>query len=211
LKYVQLRDHFKDHTIFSLTDIRLLEPDFHRRRLNEWQDKGYIKKVIKEFYIFADKPIEERSLFEIANKIYKPSYISFETSLSYYQLIPESVYRITSASSRRTYTFHTEIGIFSYRTVKPQLFFGYEIISTGEKNFKMAEPEKAILDFLYLNPQWRTPADFESLRLSTEGFSQTVNLEKLGAYARRFSNKALLDRSKNLKRIISSGEDQNSA
>lgn len=122
MKYVRLRQLFKDFTVFSLNDIRLVEPGFHRRRLNEWQSKGYIKKIIKEYYFFAEKSFHERVLFEIANRIYKPSYVSLETALSHYQLIPESIFGTTSISTRRTYNFRTVLGDFRYRTVKADRF-----------------------------------------------------------------------------------------
>ncbi|MCK4418271.1 hypothetical protein KAV79_00495, partial [Candidatus Aerophobetes bacterium] len=129
MQYVELKEALKDFTIFSLNDIKRIDRSFFRTRLNEWQGKEYIKKVIKGYYIFSDLELNENALFEIANKIYKPSYISFETALSFYHLIPESVYGITSASTRRTYKFKTQMAEFSYRTIKPELFFGYELVS----------------------------------------------------------------------------------
>ncbi len=125
MQYNLFKSSLKDFTIFSLNDIKQVDPRFHRRRLNEWQIKGYLKKVIKGYYIFSDLEFNENILFEIANKIYSPSYVSFEMALSYYDLIPESVYGITSASTRRTYNFKTSIAEFNYRTIKPQLHFGY--------------------------------------------------------------------------------------
>ncbi|GAI56933.1 unnamed protein product, partial [marine sediment metagenome] len=96
MKYLELKSELRDFTIFSLNEIRNIEPGFHRRRLNEWQDKGYIKKVVRGYYIFSDLKLSEEILFKIANRIYLPSYISLESALSYYHLIPESVYGITS-------------------------------------------------------------------------------------------------------------------
>jgi len=95
--------------------------------------KGYIKKIIKGYYIFSDSELNDNVLFEIANRIYVPSYISYEMALSYYNLIPESVYDITSVSTRRTYNFNTLIASFSYRTIKPCLFFGYNIVNYNNK------------------------------------------------------------------------------
>jgi predicted transcriptional regulator of viral defense system len=203
MQYVQLRHNFKDHTIFSLNDIRQLEPNFHRRRLNEWQEKGYIKKVVKEYYIFSDKPIDENVLFEIANRIYKPSYISFEAALSFYQFIPESVYGITSASTRRTYTFHTRLGNFLYRTVKPDLFFGYEMNTYNGNVYKIAGPEKSVLDFLYLNCHLRTDADFENLRINHEIFFEEIDLNKLNTYSQKYSQKTLVSRLNRFIRFLS--------
>jgi len=47
MKYIELNKFLKDFTIFSLNDIKKIDKNFHRRMLNEWQNKGYIKKVIR--------------------------------------------------------------------------------------------------------------------------------------------------------------------
>ena len=194
MQYNQFRNALKDFTLFSLNDIQQIDSRFHRRRLNEWQVKGYIKKIIKGYYIFSDLELDENLLFEIANKIYSPSYISFEMALSYYNLIPESVYGVTSASTRRTYNFKTSIAEFSYRTIKPSLFFGYEIIRYNDKSFKMASLEKAILDFFYINTHLNAYSDFESLRFNREIFFQTIKKRKLNAFCRKLSQRALTHR-----------------
>lgn len=211
MQYIHLRQFFKDFTIFSLNDIRQLEPGFHRRRLNDWQAKGYIQKVIKEYYIFSDKHIDESVLFEIANRIYKPSYISLEMALSHHQLIPESVYSITSISTRRTYAFHTTLGDFQYRTIKPDNFWGYEIISYDKNVYKMAEPEKAVLDFLYLNNHLRSNSDFESLRIDEEMFYQKISLDKLTDYSLKFAQNILSKRLDLFLKFLSSQREDNNA
>ena len=211
MQFIQLRQSFKDFTIFSLNDIRQLEPGFHRRRLNEWQAKGYIQKVIKEYYIFSDKSINENVLFEIANRIYKPSYISLEMALSHYQLIPESVYSITSVSTRRTYDFPSILGDFRYRTIKPDFFWGYEIFPYENKVYKMAEPEKTVLDFLYLNKQLRSNSDFESLRINGEMFFQKINLDKLFDYSHTLAQNTLSKRLDRFVKFLSSQRERNNA
>lgn len=110
MKFLELKNELKDFPIFSLNEIRNIDPNFYRSRLNEWQDKGYIKKVIRGYYIFSDLQPREENLYKIANRIYLPSYVSLESALSYYHLIPESVYGITSISTRRTNSFKTSIG-----------------------------------------------------------------------------------------------------
>lgn len=191
MRYIELRKHLKDFTLFSLADIKKIDPGFHRRRLSEWQDKNYIVKIINGHYLFSDTKVNESVLFEIANRIYHPSYISFEMALSHYGLIPESVYGITSASTRRTYRFHTPVANFAYRTIKPALFFGYEIVKYDGKTYKIASPEKAILDYFYLNPALTTAEDYASLRINEEVFSRIVDREKLGAYLSRVNQKTL--------------------
>jgi len=191
MQYLNLRQQLKDFLVFSLNDIRKIEPSFHRQRLNEWQNKGYIRKVVNEHYIFSDPDIDETALFFIANSIYKPSYISLESALSYYGLIPEAVYAVTSVASRTTRSFHSELANFTYRKIKPNLLFGYRLISRDGHNFKMAEAEKALLDYFYLNPRLKTAGDFEELRINKEIFREQTNIEKMKDYLKLFGNIAL--------------------
>lgn len=196
MHYLDLKGQLKDFTIFSLSDIRELDRNFHRRRLNEWQDKGYILKVIKGYYVFSDLTINENVLFEIANRIYSPSYISFETAFSHYGLIPESVYGVTSASSRRTYAFKTKIAEFNYKTISPRLFFGYDIVRYDNKSFKIATPEKELLDYFYINSSIKTDNDYASLRVNKEALFRIINKARLTNYLGKFKQKALAGRIK---------------
>jgi len=202
MQYLTLRESFKDFTVFSLHDIRKIDAGFHRRRLNEWQDKGYIKKIIRGYYIFSDLEVDENALFEISNRIYSPSYISFETALSYHHLIPESVYGISAASTRRTYTFKTPIAGFSYRTIKPNLFFGYDLASHGNKHMKIATMEKAILDYFYLNPGIKRAPDFASLRINRDLFLEKAQEETLYEFTDRFAKKTLTKRIQSFLRFL---------
>lgn len=194
MKFLELKSELKDFTIFSLNEIRNIEPDFYRPRLNEWQDKSYIKKVVRGYYIFSDLKLSEEVLFKIANRIYLPSYISLESALSYYHLIPESVYGITSISTRKTYHFITSIGEFNYRTLKPPLFFGYDLIKFQEKYLKMASMEKALLDYFYLHSDIETEQDFDSLRISKETFFSQISNPKLMNFLEKFNQKKLTGR-----------------
>ena len=196
MNFVLFKNSMRDFPVFSLADIRAAHSGFDRRRLSEWQEKGYIKKIVKGYYLFSDLDIDETTLYAIANKIYRPSYISFETAMSYYRLIPESIYVITSVSSKRTYVFETPLARFSYRKIKPSLFFGYSLLSGGTK---MAFVEKAILDYLYINPKVLTTEDFSSLRINRQEMLSQLKMERLTGYIQRFNHKRL---SKTLKRFL---------
>lgn len=202
MKFIELKQALRPMAIFSLNDIRKVEPSFYRTRLNEWQDKGYIKKIVREYYLFSDVDIDEPLIFSIANRIYGPSYISFESALSFHQLIPESVYAITSATTRRTYRFETPVGEFRYRKIKPGLFWGYRVIRIANRNFRIAAPEKALLDFFYLNSHLTGREDFESLRINSDQFNARVDKALLGAQAERFASRALFRRINSLLRFL---------
>ena len=194
MNFTQFKDALKSFTMFSFNDIRLIDPHFHRRRLVEWQEKGYIKKIAKGRYVFPDLTVDENILFEIANRLYGPSYVSLESAFSYYQIIPETVYGITSISTRRTYSFTTPCGEFYYRTLKPRFFFGYKIMIFDSKSFKIADLEKAIIDFFYLHPNLKSVSDIISLRFNSEIFMKKINHQRLQKYLRKFSKAALSDR-----------------
>jgi len=212
MKFIQFKDELKDFTVFSLNDIKLIDPHFHRRRLIEWQEKGYIKKIAKGRYIFSDLTVDENVLFEIANRLYNPSYVSLESALSYYQIIPEAVYGITSVSTRRTYSFATPLGKFQYRTIKPSLFFGYQMKTSNSKVFKIADVEKAVLDFFYLHPEFKSESDINSLRFSEGVFRQEFDQNKLQDYLEKFDKNALSKRiSVFLELMIKHGQDKSNA
>lgn len=202
MRYLSFFEKLRDFTVFSLADIRMIDPLFHRRRLNEWQDKGYIRKIVRGYYMFADIELSETVLFEIANLIYGPSYVSLETALAYYGLVPESAYGIVSVSTRKTSRFATGIATFSYRSVAKRAFFGYTILERGKTHVKIAEIEKALLDFLYLRSDMTTADDFESLRIDRDAFQSKISFEKLGLYTARFGTKQLEKRLTGLRRYL---------
>ena len=197
MRFVDFHKALKDFVVFSLADISMIDSKFHRRRLNEWQEKGYIRKIIRGYYIFSEIEITEKVLFNIANKIYNPSYISFESALSYYNFIPESIYSITSASPLITRNFNTTAGNFSYHRLKPQLFFGYEMVDYNGRRFNIASKEKALLDYFYINSRLETGEDFEQMRVNAGIVSEGIDIAKFSGYTDRFGKKKFSARIEN--------------
>ncbi len=90
------------------------------------------------------------NLFELAQWMYGPSYVSFESALSYHGCIPESVYAVINACSRNTKEFHTPYGIFIYKRIPyPLLYLGVERVESENGTFFMASPLKAVVDYVY--------------------------------------------------------------
>ncbi|HMI66617.1 MAG TPA: hypothetical protein VK517_11295 [Cyclobacteriaceae bacterium] len=191
MRFFDFKDHFAAFKVFSVQDILKWDPDFDTRRLVEWQKKNYVKRIINRWYLFADTPLDENILYLAANRIYSPSYVSFESALAYYRLIPEGVYTVTSATSLKTHQFSTSIGTFSYRHLKPELMFGYRLINSNGQYCKMAEPEKLLLDYLYLNTTLQSDDDFDSLRLHQGELQALIRQDRLKEYLGLFQNKAL--------------------
>jgi len=195
MQYTEFQKRMSQFTVFSLRDAQRALPDFHRQRLSEWRKKGYIRQIIRGFYTFSSNDVDETVLFVMANTIYAPSYISLEMAFSYYGLIPEGVYTITSVSSRKTEMFETDFGNFQYSHIKRNLFWGYRLEkSTSGRKFFVAEPEKALVDYLYLHPEVRSREDFRSLRINEDVFQELIHTETLRKYAKKTQKQSVIDR-----------------
>jgi len=122
-----------------------------RDKLTKLLKNNQLIRIKKGIYIFGEEyRYRPYSLEILANLLYGPSYISFEYALSYYNLIPEKVTRITSACSKRIKQFTTPVGDFVYYYLAPLKYpVGIKIESIDENsNFLIATKEKALSDYL---------------------------------------------------------------
>jgi predicted transcriptional regulator of viral defense system len=203
MRFREFESKIEDLPLFNLNDVRKFDPGFHRRQLVDWQKRGYIQALAGGTYILAGRKVDEGLLFMAANQIYAPSYVSLESALDYHQIIPESVLGVTSVSARKTKQFGSSWGQFSYRSVKPEYMFGYQVIvPEPHQKFLVATLEKAVLDYLYLNPHIQTLNDFEALRWSRTALVQLINNATFDHYLNIFDKKALRDRVKILMRYF---------
>lgn len=194
MHFIDFQNRFSIYHIFSLQDVRKVCGDFSYRQLDRWERKGYLKKLKRGFYCFGHQDIDQNFLFYTANKIYAPSYVSLEMALKHYGLIPEEIFQITSVGTKKTTKFETSVGNFSYNQIKPSLFFAYQLLDFGQQKILIAEPEKAVLDYLYIHPKLNTVDDFFGMRINIDEFRSQVNLEKFQKYLEAFANKQLTKR-----------------
>lgn len=203
MRYREFEYFVKDFPLFNLNDIRKFAPDFSRRQLYTWTRNGYLKPITGGYYVLAEKDIDENFLFMVANLIYEPSYVSLESALAYYQVIPETVLIVTNVSSRRTKEFFSEWRTFQYRSIKRDLLFGYKVVKISQhKKFKMAKLEKAVLDYLYLNSEINQFYDFEGLRWNKDLLQSELDNGLLKTYLSIFNKNALLNRANLLKEYL---------
>jgi len=168
----ELKNKVKNYPLFKLEDIFKWFPDAKRtttlNQLNFWVKKGYLEKIRREVYKLSD--FEVKDTFLLSSYIYSPSYISMETALNYYSIIPDIPFAVTSVALNKTKTFKTkDYGVFYYHHLKPELFFGFKSIVI-EKNYSynIASPEKALFDYFYLKTKKieSSKGAIEELRLS---------------------------------------------
>lgn len=194
MHFIDFQNRLAVYPVFSLQDLRKLFDDFHYRQLDRWAKKGYLKKLKRGFYCFAEQSFDRNMLFHMANKIYSPSYISLEIALKYYGFIPEEIFQISSVSTKKTASFQTPLGNVSYRHIKPSLYWGYHLLPFGNQKIFLAEPEKAILDYLYINPRLKTADDFKEMRINRAEFNSQISHDKFKKYLDLFGSKSLKKR-----------------
>jgi len=142
---------------------------------------GLFLKLRNGFYMLKDS---NPSLHFIANKLYQPSYISLEKALSHYGIIPETIYTITSITTKPTREFKTPKGIFSYQRIKKESFSGYAPKKTEGLTILFAEPEKALADYLYF-------VDLKKISLNERLDLKNIKKTKLLAFVKLFKRSGL--------------------
>jgi hypothetical protein len=175
----------KDLPLFSSNLLQVGDtlPAQVQKQLSRWVKSGKILQLRRGLYTLAE-PYRKAAPhpFTIANQLLTPSYISLQSALAYYGMIPEAVPSVTSVTSRkRTQTFSTPLGHFSYRSLQPDLFSGFRLLdmSPTQRAF-LARPEKALFDLIYLTPKGERLAFLKSLRLQN---MDLLDLEWMQAFA----------------------------
>lgn len=179
----------------SCFDLPLLVQAFDDRRevlrvqLSRWMTQGKIIGLRRGMYTLAEMyrqtPLVPAAL---ARELYRPSYLSGLWALGYYDLIPEQVIWLTSVTPRVPRRFENPVGVFEYRNIKQDAFFGYRSASYGGQDILVAEPEKALLDHWHL-----TRGEWTSERLAEMRYQhvESVDRHRLETYAVRFDRPRL--------------------
>lgn len=150
-----------------------VDPNDVRRQLSRWVKAGRLFQLRRGLYALAP-PFQKVKPhpFLIANRLRRGSYVSLQSALAHYGLIPEGAPVTTGVAMARPGRWETPLGVYEFRHIKAELFFGYRLIevSAGQRAF-VATPEKALLDLTYLHPAGDSAAYLQELRLQ--------NLERL--------------------------------
>lgn len=142
--------------------------------------KGLLIRLKKSqkgsIYCLLDK---QPSQYLMANRIYEPSYISFDTALSFHGIIPETIYTATSATTKATREFKTNNSHFTYCRIKKSAYTGYRPIKYLNETILMAEPEKALADYLYFVSLKKRQLSYERLDFKKIRKNKLLKMAKL--------------------------------
>jgi hypothetical protein len=136
--------------------------------------------------VWYENPFMQPSTEEVAMVIRYPSYLSLEYALSRHGLLSQTVFTLTLVTTKLPYTYHTSRAIYEYHQLKKSLFWGFQ----QDGSIWIAEPEKALLDLIYIRGISTRELPLEGVRsLVDDTEADRLNRDRLHNYARRFTPK----------------------
>jgi predicted transcriptional regulator of viral defense system len=167
-----------------------VDPADVQRQLSRWVKAGRLYQLRRGLYSLAPPYQKVRPHpFLIANRLVQGSYVSLQSALAHYGLIPEYVPVTTSVTSGRPGRWHTSLGSYEFRHVQANLLRGFHRVPLGgEQEAFVATPEKALLDLVYLEPAGDSPEYLGELRLQ---HLDSLSLGELGRQAEAFGKPKL--------------------
>ena len=182
-----------------------VDPKLIRIQLSRWIKAGKIYQLRRGLYSIAP-PYQRQQPhpFLVANHLQKASYVSLQSALSFYGLIPEVVNITTSVSTGRPERLDTPLGTFEFRHIKTELLFGYRMTELGEQSALIATPEKALLDLIYLQPGGDSPTYLKELRLQN---TEKLDKDLLRRQSEKFNTPKLQNAVKGILQLMS-GESE---
>ena len=184
MKFTELQEIVGKEPVFE-TGLLLagpIDPASVRRQLSRLTASGRLIQLRRGLYALAPPFVKARPHpFLVANHLVRGSYVSLQSALAYHGLIPEHVPVVTSVTTSRPGRRETPLGDFEYHHIKPEFFYGYDVIEVeGNQTALVAGPEKAILDLVYLHPGSDSREYLDELRLEN---LERLDLEELGRLA----------------------------
>jgi len=183
MQFEQLLHLVTDQPLFE-TGLLLsgdVDPNDVRRQLSRWVGVGKLRQLRRGLYTLA--PPYQKIIphpFLVANFLMPGSYVSTQSALAHYGLIPEYVARTWSVTTEHPARWENG---FHFQHLAMHLFFGYQRVDLPqEQSDFLATPDKAILDLAHLTPQADTIDYLRQLRLQN---LERLNLDRLHELAQR--------------------------
>jgi len=174
-----------------------VDPASVRRQISRWTSAGRLHQLRRGLYALSPPYQKVRPHpFLVANALMRGSYVSLQTALVHYGLIPEYTMVVTSVATGRPRRWETPLGSFEFRHIKTSWLHGYRRLQVDDGQWAfVAGPEKALLDLVYLQPGGDQPDYLAELRL--QGFDQ-LNLDTVAGLAEESGSPKLRRAARNI-------------
>lgn len=207
MEFKKLLNIVGDDPVFesSLLYTGKADPSNVRLQLARWVKNGRIHRLRRGLYSIA-KPYHTTRPhpFLVANHLQRSSYVSLQSALAYYGLIPDVVIRTVSVTTGRPESLSTPLGEFEFRHIRRDVFFGFHSINLQGRSAMVALPEKALLDLIYLQPDGESPEYLKEIRLQQPDI---LDLGRLEQFAARYGSTKMHRAAENLRILIDSWEE----
>jgi len=186
MKINEWMDLFKKNTskkIFSLNDLKVLSGDNTSTvsvQLSRLSRMGMVKNPVKGWYL---NPFNTPSMEELSMVLRTPSYLSLEYALSRHGILSQDVHTYTLVTTKLPHTYRSDESIFEYHQIKRSLFWGY----STEGNVNIADPEKALLDLIYIRYSKNKEGNEEQMMsMIDDMYVEDLEKSRMRAYSTRF-------------------------
>ena len=208
MEFTHLVEVVKDEPVFetglllagnvSLADVQ--------KQLSRWRVAGRLYQLRRGVYALAP-PFQKIKPhpFKVANHLVHGSYVSCQSALAHYGLIPDYTPVTTSVTTARAGQWDTPLGGYAYRHIQVALLHGYRMVEVGNgQSAFVATPEKALLDQIYLQPGGDAPDYLRELRLQN---LDRLSLDQLDQLAERIGSPKLRRAAAHVRKLAQSEAD----
>jgi len=205
MEFIRLLELVGDEPVFesSLLLAGDVRPVIVRLQLVRWVKSGRIYQLRRGLYAIAP-PFQKIKPhpFLVANRLQRASYVSLQSALAFFGLIPETVNITVNVTAGRPERLETPLGSFEYRHIQPNLFSGYKMIDLAGQQALVARPEKALLDLVYLQAGGGSENYLDGLRLQN---LDRLDLDQLMKQAKLFGTPKMILAVKNIAHLMHNG------
>lgn len=176
-----LADESRKNSILRLDDLARrysIQEIVARNALRRYEAHGLVEHISNKVYI--NRLNQQFSPRELVNVLRPESYISLESALVDRGVTSQSPAILTCVTVGYPKTFRSRSVTIVYRKISRELYWGFEEKTTRYNTYRIAEPEKALLDWIYLSRQEGLPTPLDEINL------QFLDFQKLRAYGARF-------------------------
>ncbi|MCB0204738.1 MAG: hypothetical protein KDH89_07960 [Anaerolineae bacterium] len=189
MKFSELVEIVGDEPLFETGLLVAGDVDFAalRKQLSRWTAASKLFQLRRGLYALAP-PFQKIKPhpFVVANHLVQGSYVSCQSALAYYGMIPEHAPVVVSVTNARPGRWDTPLGSFLFRHIKKDLLNGYRLVQLGGRQRAfVASPEKALLDLLYLQPGADDSGYLRELRLQNLHTLDTDKLRRMASATER--------------------------
>jgi predicted transcriptional regulator of viral defense system len=146
--------------------------------LRRQESKGFVERVARNIYL--NKLARGFEVRELAGALRPNSYISLESALAEWGISSQLPALLTCVSASYVRDIKTRSVHITFRKIKKELFWGFSEKKGRYLTYKLAEPEKALLDWVYFRRMDALPISLDEIRI------ESLNRSRLLAYAQKY-------------------------